>query len=110
MRHVCDALDNAGTALYLAIGLMGGAHGNTYGEFRLPLPKELKMMKRFFEHYINFVFTRRSDAMQQACIRAAIYHDAAIKIQQAWRRCISDPNYRICDKRLRAEFEGLLSQ
>ena len=30
---------------------------------------------------------------------------AAEKIQKVWRRCISDPNYQMCKKRLLREFE-----
>lgn len=32
----------------------------------------------------------------------------AKRIQIAWRRCITDPNYKLCKKRLRMEFESLI--
>lgn len=32
-------------------------------------------------------------------------HSAARKIQSAWRRCISDPSYKICIKRLLNEYK-----
>jgi hypothetical protein len=32
----------------------------------------------------------------------------AIKIQKAWRNCISNPKYAICQRRLRNEFSELL--
>lgn len=32
---------------------------------------------------------------------------AALKIQAAWRKCISDPGYRMCRMRLRTDFHTL---
>ena len=32
---------------------------------------------------------------------------AATRIQRAWRRCVSDPSYKICRARLMREFEEL---
>lgn len=32
---------------------------------------------------------------------------AARRIQRAWRRCVSDPRYAVCTRRLRAEFDDL---
>lgn len=31
----------------------------------------------------------------------------ARKIQRAWRKCVSDPEYNVCKKRLMNEFRGL---
>ncbi len=31
----------------------------------------------------------------------------ATRIQRAWRRCVSDPGYRVCRGRLEREFEGM---
>lgn len=34
-------------------------------------------------------------------------HSSARKIQRAWRRCVSDPNYTVCKKRLLNEFNNV---
>lgn len=31
----------------------------------------------------------------------------ATKLQRAWRRCISDPGYKVCRRRLEREFDGM---
>ena len=33
---------------------------------------------------------------------------SAIRIQRAWRTCINDPSYRMCRKRLMAEFQSMI--
>ena len=34
-------------------------------------------------------------------------HSSARRIQRAWRRCISDPSYQVCKKRLLNEFNNV---
>lgn len=41
------------------------------------------------------------DAKKRSCVR---------RIQRAWRRCIANPTYAICKKRLMSEFDELSPQ
>lgn len=44
------------------------------------------------------------------CARLQAYERRAAHIQRSWRRCIADPAYEVCRRRLRAEFISLSSR
>lgn len=59
------------------------------------------------ERSTTFVLDPRWDLPYRMSIAKFIrVHSAARKIQRAWRRCVSDPSYQVCQKRLLNEFEG----
>lgn len=56
-------------------------------------------------------FMRRWEARRNLSIftykELEIKNNAAILIQKVWRRCVSNPSYRMCQLRLRKEFSDL---
>lgn len=48
----------------------------------------------------------------QESIQASLHvsFHSALMIQQQWKRCVSDPHYKVCKNRLRREFEEVSSE
>jgi hypothetical protein len=58
--------------------------------------KNEKRIQRYVEEYRQY---------QRLCRYLVLRTKFIVKIQRAWRRCISDPAYRVCQKRILREFE-----
>lgn len=55
----------------------------------------------------RFYTAHRSYPWNKSCIKARFARTAAYRIQSQWRRCVSDPSYLVCRRRLMYEFGEL---